>query len=176
MSTDHGEHGVDGALRAARLVDDLLRQIADDQLVVLVTGDGPVARAAAGAALGAGATAVVVQGTPSPHDDAELRRQTPDAIGPLSPEAARERLGALSASGRADVVIAANGDLFAAARLVRRGGAIAAVVPPTTRPTVTTIVQRELTLPATRDLVPAEPAGRPERAGVRTTEGADHGH
>ncbi len=177
MSTDQSDPEVDGVLlRAQRVVDDVLRPIADAAPVVLVAGDGTVARAVAAAALEAGAATVLVQGRPSPVNDADLRLHAPRVLGPLTPEAVRERLSVLSPSGRADVVIAAEGDLAGAARLVRRGGTIGSAVPPTTHPTITTIVQRELVLSASRDRVPAAPTGRPDATGVRTTEGADHGH
>lgn len=161
-------------LVAAATVDDLLRHDAPARPAVLVVGDGPVGRSAAVAALGAGAGTVLLVAPPGPAADAELRRTAAGVLGPLTDETARERLAALSPSGRADVVIAADGDLARAARLVRRGGVIAAVVAPTTRPTVTTIVQRELSLPSPRDLVQAALTCR--LAGTRTTEGAEHGH
>lgn len=161
-------------LVAAALVDDLLRHDAPARPAVLIVGDGPAGRAAAVAALGAGAGTVLLLAPPGPAADAELRRTAPGVLGPLTDETARERLAALSPSGRADVVIAADGDLARAARLVRRGGVIAAVVAPTTRPTVTTIVQRELSLPSPRDLVQGALTCR--LAGTRTTEGAEHGH
>jgi hypothetical protein len=161
-------------LRAAAVVDDLLRHDVPARPAVLVLGAGAIGRASALAALGAGAGAVALIAPPNPVDDAELRRTAPGVLGPLTDEAARERLAALSPSGRADVVIAADGDLARAARLVRRGGVIATVVPPLSRPTVTTIVQRELSLPSPRDLVQAALTCR--LAGTRTTEGAEHGH
>lgn len=161
-------------LRAAAIVDDLLRHDAPARPAVLVLGGGPVGRAAAVAALGAGAGTVGLVAPPGAAADAELRRTAPGVLGPLTDEAARDRLAALSPSGRADVVIAADGDLARAARLVRRGGVISTVASPTTRPTVTTIVQRELSLPSPRDLVQAALTCR--LAGTRTTEGAEHGH
>jgi hypothetical protein len=163
-------------LLGAAVADDLLRRSVPARPAVLVIGDGPVGRAAAVAALGAGAAVVVLLATPGPLADAAMRLSAPGVLGPVPAEGAREHLATLSPSGRADVVLAADGDLEAAARQVRRGGAIAAVVPPTGHPSVTTVVQRELALPSPRDLVQAALSCRLAGPGIRTTEGADHGH
>jgi threonine dehydrogenase-like Zn-dependent dehydrogenase len=157
-------------------VDDVLRRSVPARPAVLVVGDGPAGRAAAIAALGAGAAVVVLLATPGPQADAALRLAAPGVLGPATAEAAREHLATLSPSGRADVVVAADGDLAGAARHVRRGGAIVSVVAPTSRPSVTTTVQRELTLPTPHDLVQAALTCRLAGPGIRTTEGADHGH
>jgi hypothetical protein len=56
---------------------------------------------------------------------------------------------------RADVVIALDGDLAAASKQVRRGGAIGTVCYPTKLPSYTAIVQRELDVLVPSDLLEA---------------------
>lgn len=120
---------------------------------VIVRGDGPLAHAAARAAADAGAVAVAILGEPG-------ARVGDGLFAAADPGAVRAWIAPRAARGRADLVLAADGDLAAAAKLVRRGGAIAAVGggrrgPATAapRPSVTTLVQRELELLRPRDLV-----------------------
>jgi len=157
-------------LLAAALADEALRA-GPAAPVVVVLGAGDLASATAVAARGAGAVSVAVLGDAGrdagdgvlwTHDDAELR----------------EWVAARSPSGRADVVLAADDDLARAARIVRRGGAIATTAPGLDgpRPTVTTLVQRELELPPLRDLVaaalrcalpePTDPSSESHRGGT----------
>ena len=134
-------------LLAAAVADEVVRGGAAAPAVV-VRGDGPAALAAAHAALGAGAGAVALLGGADAGGAPAAIFTSPD------PDAVRAWIAPRSARGRADVVLAADGDLAAAARLVRRGGAVATTTAARgPRPSVTTLVQRELELLAPRDLV-----------------------
>jgi len=154
-------------LTAAAIADEAVRG-GPAAPAVIVRGDGPLALAGARAAAGAGAVAVALLGdvaTPSDASAAPPPGSAPadasDAAAPLfaSPDldAVRAWIAPRSARGRADLVLAADGDLAAAAKLVRRGGAIAALADPTARPSVTTLVQRELELLQPRALPPTDP-------------------
>lgn len=125
---------------------DAVRQYPGAAPAVLVCGDGGVAVAAAVAASGAGARLVVV------HGDVVA---TDDVVAAADESTVRGMLAAAGESGRADLVLAADGDLERAARRVRRGGAVAAVVEQRTWPLVTQMTQRELELLAPVDLVAA---------------------
>lgn len=63
----------------------------------------------------------------------------------------KERLGRLEDSGRAPVVVA-GADVRAAVRAVRRGGHVCVGVPTDKQPSVTELVQREVTLVGPRDV------------------------
>lgn len=107
-------------------------------------GTGPAEDAAAGTAPAEDAPA----GTPAQPAGPIPLFTSPD------PDAVRAWIAPRASRGRADLVLAADGDLAAAARLVRRGGAIATTTAaPGPRPSVTTLVQRELELLAPHDLV-----------------------
>jgi hypothetical protein len=106
---------------------------------VAVCGEGEVARAVALVVGRSGARAVAVA-----DGAADVRTLFAHAGG----------------AGRADLALALDGDLAAAARLVRRGGAVASLVPPRTLPSVTALVQRELELVGPRDPVEALLAAR----------------
>lgn len=68
----------------------------------------------------------------------------------LADAALRAELGRLEPSGRARVVVA-GGDVRAAVRAVRRGGHVCVGDPALTLPSVTELVQREVTLVGPRD-------------------------
>jgi threonine dehydrogenase-like Zn-dependent dehydrogenase len=131
-------------LEVAAAAHDLVSQAAG-RPAVLVLGAGPPARAAAAAAAGAGAAPVVLLGEAkaAPGVDATVDERESRVLLATGP------------SGRADLVLAADGDLARAARIVRRGGAIAALGASTTRPSITVMVQRELELRPVRDRVRA---------------------
>jgi threonine dehydrogenase-like Zn-dependent dehydrogenase len=144
---------VDPALLLAAAVADEVVRDGVAAPAVIVVGDGPLAAATALSAAGAGATEVALLGDPGMALPAPLFAATDD-------DAVRAWLKPRAASGRADLVLAADGDLVRAARLVRRGGAIAATATTAdgdggrpTRPSITTLVQRELELLTPRDLV-----------------------
>jgi hypothetical protein len=67
----------------------------------------------------------------------------------------RQALAHSGGAQRADVVLALDGDLAAAIRQVRRGGAIGSYGPRLSRPAIVTMVQREIELLVPRDLVEA---------------------
>src|SRR5262249_37712334 len=148
-----------GLLLAAASADELVRDGAAAPAVV-VLGDGPRAAAAAVAAAAAGVIAVALLGDPgtalNPDDSGDLGPAA-TIFATTDDDALRAWLKPRAGSGRADLALAGDGQLVRAARLVRRGGAIASLASERPdagpRPSITTLVQRELELRAPRDLV-----------------------
>lgn len=108
---------------------------------VLLLGDGRAAAHVARLLHDAGIRPLVL------HGDVPVEADVPFA----PDDDLRASFRETSPSGRSDVVVALNGDLGAAARAVRRGGAIASAGPVQNAPRFPAVVQRELTVQRPRD-------------------------
>jgi hypothetical protein len=130
-------------LNAAAAADDLLRHSRITGPAVLVLGDDEVAATAASVAHRLGGRPTVLLGK-SPLKGPFAAKDEAHA---------RALLASDASSGRADVVLSADGNLEEAASLVRRGGQIGTLAPTVSLPSLTTMVQRELVILAVRDRV-----------------------